>query len=146
MKSALEFKYKDIFIGKIIKDFVQENDISTKRICLFLKITDVELEKMYTLKNMDTNLLMRWCKLLEYDFFRIYSQHLLLYAPPKSIQYKKTNLHQRTPSFRKNVYTTEIIQYIMELIETKQKTASQIIKDYRIPKTTLYKWIKKHLK
>ena len=26
----------------------------------------------------------KWSKILEYDFFRIYTQHLILYAPPSA--------------------------------------------------------------
>ncbi len=33
---------------------------------------------MYKQKNLDTEMLLKWSKLLEYDFLRIYSQHLIL--------------------------------------------------------------------
>src|SRR5690554_7816767 len=50
------------------------------------------------------------------------------------------------PSFTKSLYTPEIIQFIIELVEQKKKTPPEIIEHYRIPKTTLYKWIRKHRK
>lgn len=48
------------------------------------------------------------------------------------------------PQFRKNIYTKEIIYFILEIIQTGEKTKKQVIEDYNIPKTTLYKWIEKY--
>lgn len=101
---------------------------------------------MYSSQSLDAEILLKWCKLLEYDFFRIYSQHLILYAPPAANEKieqqkdKKTNL----PQFRKNIYTKEVIDFILELIANGEKTKKQVIEEYRIPKTTLYKWISKY--
>ncbi len=50
------------------------------------------------------------------------------------------------PQFRKNVYTTEIISFFLEMLEKNEITKREIIETYNIPKTTLYKWIKKHMK
>ena len=137
--------FKDIHIGSFINQRVTENGIEISRICNFLKCTKKEISKMYESKSLDTELLLRWSKLLEYDFFRIYSQHLILYAPISTIEKnKKTNVKSKLPQFRKNIYTKEIIDFILEQIEKKEMTKNQIIKRYRIPKTTLYKWISKH--
>ena len=46
--------------------------------------------------------------------------------------------------FRKNIYTKEIIDFILELIKTKTKTTTEITQLYGIPKTTLHNWIKKY--
>ena len=73
--------FKDIHIDYFINQRVTENGIEISRICNFLKCTEKEISKMYQSKSLDTELLLRWSKLLEYDFFRIYSQHLILYAP-----------------------------------------------------------------
>lgn len=146
----MEFRYKDIKIGQLIKTLVLEKDIEEHRICNFLKVDESALEKMYQSKSMDTDLLLRWSKLLEYDFFRIYSQHLLLYAPSSKMDAKKSVVVNKEksalPSFTKSLYTPEIIQFIIELVEQKKKTPPEIIEHYRIPKTTLYKWIRKHRK
>lgn len=145
----MEFRYKDIQIGQLIEALVLEKSIEEDRICNFLKVNESELEKMYQSKSIDTDLLLRWSKLLEYDFFRIYSQHLLLYAPPAKVNPKENSGNKKKstlPSFTKNLYTPEIIQFIIELIELKKKTPTEIIEQYRIPKTTLYKWIRKHKK
>lgn len=139
----MKFNYKEIHIGTMIKQLVLEKEIDEDRIVNFFMLTDDEVERMYEFKSMDTEMLLRWSKLLEYDFFRIYSQHLLLYAP---IPKKETKHRSGLPSFTKSLYTPEIIGFIIELIELKKKTPTEIIKEYNIPKTTLYKWIKKHKK
>ena len=46
--------------------------------------------------------------------------------------------------FRKNIYTREIIDFILEQINTNVKTPKQVVDDYNIPKTTLYKWMSKY--
>jgi transposase-like protein len=48
------------------------------------------------------------------------------------------------PVFRKNIYTKEIIDFIMERLNNKEKTKFEIMKEYGIPKSTLYKWIHKY--
>ncbi len=141
----MEFNFKNIHIGKLIEQLVAERGIEESRIVKFLKIDDKEIKEMYESKNIDTGFLLLWSKLLEYDFFRIYSQHLILYAPPISISYNIKN-NKKIPKFRKNIYNTEIIAFILELLEKGEKKKSDIIKEYNIPKATLYKWVKKHKK
>lgn len=137
--------FKDIHIGYFINQRVTENGIEISRICNFLKCTEKEISKMYQSKSLDTELLLRWSKLLEYDFFRIYSQHLILYAPISADEKaNQQNVNTSLRQFRKNIYTKEIIDFILEQIEKKEMTKNQIIKRYRIPKTTLYKWISKY--
>ncbi|UWX62063.1 transposase [Chryseobacterium oranimense] len=135
---------KEIYIGQLIKQRVSECDISITRISKFLQCSEEEIEKIYEKKSVEADVLLKLSKLLEYDFFRIYSQHLILYSPQASIKYNcaKTQL----PSFRKNIYTREIIEFILDLVETQQKSKAQIIQEYGIPKTTLYKWIAKYQK
>lgn len=78
------------------------------------------------------------------DFFRIYSHHLLLYSTTKGNE--KNNSRELTllPNFRKNIYTKEIIEFILERIENKEMTKAEVIKEYRVPKTTLYRWLYKY--
>ena len=136
--------FKNIHIGTLINQAVTESGIAMSRICNFMKCEEEEVKQIYLQENLSTDILLKWSKLLEYDFFRIYSQHLILYAPVsadnENTKTQKTNL----PQFRKNIYTKEIIDFILEQIEKKEMTKNQIIKRYRIPKTTLYKWISKH--
>ena len=112
-----------------------------------MKCTEEEIQEMYTQGNLSTNILLKWSKLLEYDFFRIYTQHLILYAPTSANEKRsKENKKQTIPEFRKNIYTKEVIDFIIEQIDTEKMTKKQIIERYNIPKTTLYKWISKYKK
>ncbi len=134
---------KVIHIGNFIKKRYHELDIPVDRACIFLNCQEKEIEQTFLKEMIDTDKLLKWSKLLSYDFFRLYSHHLLLYAPVASTN--SNNQDQTSlPEFRKNIYTKEIIDYVLMLIKTNEKTPEQIIKDYRIPKTTLYRWINKN--
>jgi len=135
--------FKNIHIGKLIEKKVKETELELSRISSFLDCSEEDIEKMYGSESLNSHVLLRWSKLLQYDFFRIYSQHILLYTSnyknEKDIS-KKTSL----PKFRKNIYTKEIIDFILDALNSGEKTKKQIIDDYKIPKTTLYKWINKY--
>ncbi|WP_426473918.1 hypothetical protein [Chryseobacterium balustinum] len=103
-----------------------------------------EIQDMYEAVSLPTSILLQWCKFLEYDFFRIYSQHLILFSAKNSSVVSNQENKNALPSFRKNLYTKEIIKFILELIRTGKKTKAQIIEEYKIPKTTLLKWIEKY--
>ena len=136
--------FKKIHIGLLLKIKVAESGIELSRICKFLKCNENEVENMYKVKSLDSDILLRWSKILEYDFFRVYSQHLILYAPPLSVGYKSKSESSKLPQFRKNVYTKEVIDFILERIWKGEMTKSQVIEEYKIPRTTLYKWIDKY--
>jgi transcriptional regulator with PAS, ATPase and Fis domain len=138
--------FKDIHIGILINQRVTENGIEISRICNFLNTSEEEVLKMYEAKSLDSDILLRWSKLLNYDFFRIYSQHLILYSPVSANPNKKKNKKSDLPTFRKNIYTQEIINFILENLNSGKKTKTEIIKEYNIPRTTLYKWISKNKK
>lgn len=136
--------YKEIHIGSIIKRSVEENSLDEMRICSFLQCSSEEISEMYKQASLDSDVLLRWCKLLKYDFFRIYSHHLILYSPQsKTIPDGKVK-DSLVPTFRKNIYTKEIIDFILERIHSGEMTKNQVIEHYNIPKTTLYKWIQKY--
>ncbi len=137
--------FKNIHIGQMIETRVTEIAIDLYRICNFMKCTEEEILEMYSSGSQDTDILLRWSKLLEYDFFRIYTQHLILFAPPSAnekIKKQKTQL----PQFRKSIYTKEVINFILEQIKSGEMTKNEVIERYRIPKTTLYKWMDKYAK
>lgn len=137
--------FKEIQIGELIKIRVDECEIEIERICNFFDCTESEILNMYEADDLTTKELLKWSKLLEYDFFRIYSQHLIFFSPPSSLNYNTSvKTKSKLPRFRKNIYTKEIIYFILEKINKGDKTKEQIIKEYRIPKTTLYKWISKY--
>ena len=134
--------FKEIHIGTFINLRVTECGIEISRICDFFKCLENEVIEMYNSKNLSVDVLLKWSKLLEYDFFRLYSQHLILFAPPSRRVPEKRK--SQLPVFKKNLYTIEIIEFMLELIHSGEKTKAQIIEEYSIPKTTLYKWIKKY--
>lgn len=135
--------FNDIKIGHLIQIKVKESGIEMDRICNFLKCQEDKIQKMYISKSLDSDILMKWCKLLKYDFFRIYSQHLILYSPPSNTHFREKT-ESSLPVFRKNIYTKEIIDFILEQISSNSKTTNEVITIYNIPKTTLYKWISKY--
>lgn len=136
--------FKEIHIGKLIKQKVKENGIDHQRICNFFKYNLLKIQQMYSAESIEVMDLLKWSKLLEYDFFRLYSHHLILYSPPKRDKISDKKLESTLPSFRKSLYTKEIIDFILELFNTGQKTKRDIMEQYNIPKTTLYKWIEKY--
>lgn len=136
--------FKHIHIGKIIENGVTESGIELSRICNFFNCTENEIEEMYCSENLPTNILLKWSKLLEYDFFRIYSQHLILYSSSSANKLVKKQQKKHLPQFRKNIYTKEIIDFILEQIFSEKMTKNEVMEKYNIPKTTLYKWISKY--
>jgi len=138
--------YKDIHIGSLVNRLIEEREIEIDRVCKFMKCTNEELTIILSKKVLDSELILKFSILLEYDFFRIYSHHLILYSPPSSMNYKHSSYDKKSslPQFKKNLYTKEIIAFILELINSGNKTKQQVIEDYGIPKTTLYKWVTKY--
>jgi hypothetical protein len=139
--------FKNINIGSFIRTRVEECGLDPSKLRELLGISGEEIEKVYETGIMSMESLMQWSELLEYDFFRIYTEHLILHAPQSNVNYavvKKKKV--KRPVLRKNIYTKEIIDFIIELIETGRKTEMEIVEDYEIPKSTLYKWIFKFKK
>lgn len=133
---------KNIDIGDVIRSKVEEHKISIERISRFLGKTEYEIVKMYEQKSIDTDILLKWCKLLKFDFFRFYTGHLILYSPGSRID---NTFRQKgeTMVFRKSIYTQEVKDFVLEKINTGKMTANEVVVKYKIPKTTLYKWMKK---
>ncbi|UCA61807.1 transposase [Chryseobacterium rhizoplanae] len=138
--------FKKIHIGELLYKRVQELQIGEARICSFLSLSTEQVSEMYEKESIDAHYLLMWCKLLEYDFFRIYSQHLILYAPASRIldNTSSRNIGSALPQFRKNIYTKEVVDFMVELVTSKQKSIYEITKEYGIPKTTLHKWVVKY--
>ena len=84
-----QMNFKNIHIGQMIQKEVAESGIEMSRICNFFKCPEEEIKEMYTQENLSTDIILKWSKLLEYDFFRLYTQHLILYAPPSAIIEKR---------------------------------------------------------
>ena len=143
MSFIFDMHFKEIHIGTLINQRVTESGIEISRICNFFKCTEEEVKKMYQKKSLDTEILLKWSKIVDYDFFRIYTQHLILYAPPSAKEQDSKTKKSSLPQFRKNIYTKEVIDFILERIETREMTKNEVMAKYNIPKTTLYKWISK---
>ncbi|MGV0964498.1 transposase [Empedobacter falsenii] len=136
--------FREIHIGSFIKNVVQVKEIDTGRILNFFKCQENQIEEMYNKSSLDSDLLLRWSKLLEYDLFRLYSQHLMLYSPVITNKTNKKVNDNSLPKFRKNIYTKEVIDFILDQIKNEKMSKREIIERYNIPKTTLYKWIIKY--
>ncbi|RMZ59866.1 transposase [Chryseobacterium nematophagum] len=136
--------FKEIHIGGLIKKRVEEMKTDVKRICVFMKLSEGQIDEVYNSNSIEAGSLLRWSKLLEYDFFRVYSQHLILYAPPAATNVSPDKATPSLPVFRKNLYTKEVIDFITDLIRTNKKSKQDVMKEYNIPKTTLYKWLRKY--
>ncbi|MDP9959731.1 transposase [Chryseobacterium lathyri] len=136
---------KNLHIGSMIKEKVDKNGIEMSRICKFLNCNEKDITKMYESSAFDTEVLLRWSKLLQYDFFRLYSQHLILYSPQSSMNYiQKKKTEESLPAFRKSLYTKEIVEFVLDKIKKGEMTKSNVISEYKIPKSTLYKWLHKY--
>ncbi|NML69136.1 transposase [Chryseobacterium sp. RP-3-3] len=142
----MDRNFKNIHVGSLIKQKTTELDMEIDRICNFMKCNEQDVEKMFLQKDISTDSLLKWSKLLEYDFFRLYTQHLIFFSPPARNNPYKAEQISELPQFRKNIYTGEVIDFILELINSGEKTKQQVIDEYRIPKTTLFKWIAKYRK
>ena len=59
--------FKNIHIGILINQAVTESGIEMSRICNFFKCKEKEVTEMYQAKSLDTEILLKWSKLLEYD-------------------------------------------------------------------------------
>ncbi|MBT2623510.1 transposase [Chryseobacterium sp. ISL-6] len=139
----MNIDFKDIHIGSLIQTRVMEMGIDMNRICSNMKLKEEEINNMYQQDTLETKVLLKWCKLLEYDFFRFFSQHLILFTSPMGANYNRPT-DSVLPQFRKNLYTKEVIFYILEIIESNEKTHLEVINDYKIPKSTLRRWMVKY--
>lgn len=136
--------YRNIHIGKLIKQRMQECEVDAERAARFLDVGEDEIEPMFENKNIESSLLLRWSKLLQYDFFRIYSQHLILYSPQDPNKVNRKPKDSMLPVFKKNIYTYEVIMYLIGLVSEGKKTYNQLQKEYNIPATTMARWTKKY--
>lgn len=124
-QDKFDSKFKNIHIGSCIELRVNELNIPIERVCSFLNTDKQGIQNVYSSSSLDTELLLRWSKLLKYDFFRLYSQHLILYAPIAADSDKESEKTE-LPRFRKNVYTQEVIDFIMEQLNTNQMTTAKL--------------------
>ncbi len=138
--------YKKIHIGSHIKKVAEINELSIIRACTFLKCSHQDILDMYNSSTLDSGVLLRWCKLLDYNFFMFYHTHLQLYKPAAStakLVKKSTDEHHKAYVMRKNLYSPELIEWLLHKLDKKELSIKEIIENYNIPKTTIYRWKKK---
>lgn len=139
---------KDIHIGQAIQQIVLHKGITQDKIeAGFPNANKVDIQKMYDSPSLESDVLLKWCKLCSYNFFMIYNTHLQIYAPAAAVAKLQIQEDQNTTitqlHFNKCVYSNEVKEFILELVAKKQLSIAEIIEQYHIPKTTIYKWIKK---
>ena len=87
----------------------EKNKVQNKKIVLGKK-THITIEKWLVLTNIVMSAapdptggkgawVRKWSKLLSYDFFRIYTQYLVLYSPPSARQEENKTLKTSLPTF-----------------------------------------------
>lgn len=137
----MKINYKDLHIGSVIKRRVEDLGMQTSDIYVKLNCSQARIEEIFQQKSVEVQLLLTFSKLLDFDFFRIYSQHLILYS-----QHHKDPVKTRinSPEFTRNLYTKEIIDFVLELLNKGIKSRLEIQQDYNIPRSTLQKWISKY--
>ncbi|WP_228443197.1 transposase [Chryseobacterium nematophagum] len=147
INKKINFKY--IHVGSLIQRKVLENGLSLSFLCKTFNCSEKEVSDMYTAETLDTEILLIWSKLLGYDFFRIYSEHLILYSPQTRVNTKdseKVTIQKKKGEFRKNIYTRGMIEFILESLELGEKQYKEVLQVYGIPSSTLNKWMDKYKK
>jgi len=137
----MNLNFKKLHIGELIKKRIDELCIDNSRLGKVLSMSEPEITEIYDSQDLNINLVLKLSKYLEYDFFRLYSQNLILFSPPSNFS-KSVAL----PLFKKSIYTKEIIDFVIEQVESGEKTKQQIVDEYKIPKVTLYNWLRKYKK
>lgn len=115
-----------------------------QQICGQLECTESEWQSILSQKSLNTEMVMSLSLLLEYDFFRIYSQHLILYSPQTNNNYNNVRQKSSLSYSTKNIYMIEVIEFILEQLANGNKTKKQIMSEYRIPRTTIHRWLNKY--
>ncbi|MDR6461746.1 hypothetical protein J2783_000229 [Chryseobacterium sediminis] len=112
---------KNIHMGDLITQRIKEFEIDQIRICKFLKCTDEELTKILSQKSIESDLILRFSILLEYDFFRVYSHYLILYAPPAKVNIGNATTKSSLPSSEKNCIPRKLFHsFWILLIQVKR--------------------------
>ena len=60
--------FKNIHIGQKMRETIAESGTEMSRICNIFNCTEEEIQSMLDSESLDTEILLKWSKLLEYDF------------------------------------------------------------------------------
>jgi len=135
---------KNIHIGQIIQSKVNELGFKTDRLTKYFDCDEEVINASYNAKSIDTETLLGWSKLLKHDFFRYFVAHLGMYHAIKTNSGNKQS-ERTVGEFRKNVYTKEIIDFVLKQVRESDLTLAEITQKYNIPKTTIHRWVRKEL-
>ncbi|MEY8758924.1 transposase [Chryseobacterium tongliaoense] len=138
---------RNVHIGFLIKQQVIQSNVDLHYICHFFSSDEQEIYRMYSSRSLDTKVLLKWCRLLEYDFFKVYSESFRLYSTKSAVsKYTVIRRKKRITSVRQKLYTNETKDLLINLIITGQKSIVQIVKEYNISKPVIYGWLRKYTK
>ena len=135
---------REIHIGNIISFVINEKKLTLNELRIKMVCSTRTINNMLNESSIDTQSLLKLSKVLKYDFFRLYSSHLMLHhGISNTISKQVDNIEVEGIHIRKNVYTKELIEFIVNKVRSKEMSTRQVISQYGIPKTTLYKWLQK---
>jgi hypothetical protein len=136
---------RNIHIGEIISKIIIEKKINMNELKARMGMSTSTINKMLISKSLDASVMLKWSKVLRYDFFRLYSSHLMLHHGISNALTKKTkDANIQGIHIRKNVYTKDIINFLVHKVGSNEMTPMEVINQYAIPKTTFYKWLQKY--
>jgi transposase len=134
---------KKINIGKLIQEACKNKQLAEARIEIFFSMPYSEIEKMYQQEHISSELLLKWSKLLKYDFFRIYSSHLINYHGISAKIKSENAIIESGLQIRKNLYTPEIKEFIIQKVQSGKMSTTEAIERYGVGRTTLFRWLAK---
>lgn len=134
---------KKINIGKLIQEVCKNKQLTESRIENFFSMPYSEIEKMYQQEHISSELLLKWSKLLKYDFFRIYSSHLINYHGISAKIKSENAIIESGLQIRKNLYTPEIKEFIIQKVQSGKMSTTEAIERYGVGRTTLFRWLAK---
>lgn len=134
---------KKINIGKLIKEACKNKQLAEARIEKFFTMPYSEIEKMYEQEHLSSELLLKWSKLIKYDFFRIYSSHLINYHGISAKINSENTFIESGLQIRKNLYTPEIKEFIIQKVQSGKMSTAEAIERYGVGRTTLFRWLAK---
>lgn len=138
---------RNIHIGSIIKEVIQEKKVNIEELKLKIGYSTFAINNLFDSKSIDSMELLKWSKALRYDFFRLYSSHLMFHHGISNSPSKKLDtIEIEGVQIQKNAYTKELVQFLVNKVRNYEMNSSQVINQYGIPKTTFYKWLQKYPK
>jgi hypothetical protein len=136
---------RNIHIGELIGKVMKEKNIPLKVAVYKMKLSTKTVNKQLSSSSIEAIDLLKWSKILRYDFFRLYSCHLMLHHGISNALVKNQGAVKiEGIHIRKNVYTKELIYFLISKVRKQEMSAMQVVKKYGIPKTTFYKWLQKY--